>query len=79
MGLASDKPVKVDDTAFIATSFPGFHSDDAARWGRSFHEASAMSAAFDRDALLDAFDRIGRAAVQAGTKLQICGVRRLVR
>jgi len=30
-----------------------------------------MSAAFDRDALLDAFDRIGRAAVGAGTKLQI--------
>jgi hypothetical protein len=30
-----------------------------------------MSAAFDRDALLDAFDRIGRAAVVAGTKLQI--------
>lgn len=30
-----------------------------------------MSAAFDRDALLDAFDRIGRAAVAAGTKLQI--------
>lgn len=30
-----------------------------------------MSAAFDRDALLDAFDRIGRAAVDAGTKLQI--------
>ena len=24
MGLASDKPVSVDDTAFIATSFPGF-------------------------------------------------------
>jgi len=24
MGLASDKPVKVDDTAFILTSFPGF-------------------------------------------------------
>ncbi len=24
MGLASDKPVKVDDTAFIQTSFPGF-------------------------------------------------------
>jgi 3-phosphoshikimate 1-carboxyvinyltransferase len=24
MGLASDQPVKVDDTAFIATSFPGF-------------------------------------------------------
>ncbi|MDU0957455.1 MAG: 3-phosphoshikimate 1-carboxyvinyltransferase, partial [Bradyrhizobium sp.] len=24
MGLASDKPVKVDDTAFIATSFPDF-------------------------------------------------------
>jgi 3-phosphoshikimate 1-carboxyvinyltransferase len=24
MGLASEKPVKVDDTAFIATSFPGF-------------------------------------------------------
>jgi 3-phosphoshikimate 1-carboxyvinyltransferase len=24
MGLASDKPVKVDDTAFIATSFPNF-------------------------------------------------------
>ena len=30
-----------------------------------------MSSAFGRDALLDAFDRIGRAAVQAGTKLQI--------
>ncbi|MEH2494125.1 hypothetical protein V1294_000604 [Bradyrhizobium sp. AZCC 1678] len=30
-----------------------------------------MSAAFDRDALLDAFDRIGRAAAHAGTKLQI--------
>jgi hypothetical protein len=30
-----------------------------------------MSAAFDRDALLDAFDQIGRAAAQAGTKLQI--------
>lgn len=30
-----------------------------------------MSAAFGSDALLDAFDRIGRAAVQAGTKLQI--------
>jgi hypothetical protein len=30
-----------------------------------------MSAAFDRDALLDAFDQIGRAAVQAGAKLQI--------
>jgi hypothetical protein len=30
-----------------------------------------MSAAFGRDALLDAFDKIGRAAVQAGTKLQI--------
>ena len=27
--------------------------------------------AFDRHALLDAFDRIGRAAVNAGTKLQI--------
>src|SRR5207302_7304953 len=24
MGLASDRPVHVDDTAFIATSFPGF-------------------------------------------------------
>ncbi|HEV3185247.1 MAG TPA: 3-phosphoshikimate 1-carboxyvinyltransferase, partial [Xanthobacteraceae bacterium] len=24
LGLASDKPVKVDDAAFIATSFPGF-------------------------------------------------------
>jgi hypothetical protein len=30
-----------------------------------------MSAAFDRDALLDAFDQIGHAAVLAGTKLQI--------
>lgn len=30
-----------------------------------------MSSAFGRDALLDAFDRIGRAAVQAGTRLQI--------
>jgi 3-phosphoshikimate 1-carboxyvinyltransferase len=24
MGLASEKPVTVDDAAFIATSFPGF-------------------------------------------------------
>jgi hypothetical protein len=30
-----------------------------------------MSTAFDRDALLDAFDRIGYAAVEAGTKLRI--------
>src|ERR1043165_6379499 len=30
-----------------------------------------MTVGFDRDALLDAFDRIGRAAVAAGTKLQI--------
>jgi hypothetical protein len=30
-----------------------------------------MTSALGRDALLDAFDRIGRAAVQAGTKLQI--------
>jgi len=30
-----------------------------------------MIIAFDRDALLDAFDQIGRAAVVAGTKLQI--------
>src|SRR5882724_7384580 len=30
-----------------------------------------MPIAFDRDLLLDAFDRIGRAAVEAGTKLQI--------
>jgi hypothetical protein len=30
-----------------------------------------MNAAFGRDALLDAFDQIGRAAVLAGTKLQI--------
>src|SRR6266568_6071421 len=30
-----------------------------------------MSAAFDRDALLDAFGRIGRAAGEGGVKLQI--------
>ena len=30
-----------------------------------------MAAAFNRDALLAAFDRIGRTAAQAGTKLQI--------
>jgi 3-phosphoshikimate 1-carboxyvinyltransferase len=24
MGLASERPVKVDDASFIATSFPGF-------------------------------------------------------
>jgi hypothetical protein len=30
-----------------------------------------MTAAFDRDALLDAFDQIGRAAALTGTKLQI--------
>jgi len=32
-----------------------------------------MTASFDREALLDAFDQIGRAAVEAGTKLQIAG------
>lgn len=34
-----------------------------------------MATGFDRDALLDAFDEIGRAAVAAGTRLQIavCG------
>jgi hypothetical protein len=30
-----------------------------------------MNAAFGRDALLDAFDQVGRAAAQAGTKLRI--------
>jgi predicted proteasome-type protease len=30
-----------------------------------------MAMTFDREALLDAFDEIGRAAVAAGTKLQI--------
>ena len=30
-----------------------------------------MSGALDREALLDAFDQIGRAAASAGTKLQI--------
>ena len=30
-----------------------------------------MNAAFDREALLDAFDEIGRAAIEAATKLQI--------
>jgi hypothetical protein len=30
-----------------------------------------MTVTFGRDSLLDAFDRIGRAAVEAGTKLQI--------
>src|SRR5205085_2238300 len=30
-----------------------------------------MAAAFDREQLLDAFDRIGVAAIAAGTKLQI--------
>ena len=30
-----------------------------------------MAKALDRDAVLEAFDRIGRAAVAAGTKLQI--------
>src|SRR5213596_3360607 len=30
-----------------------------------------MTASFDREALLDAFDQIGRAAVEAGTKLDI--------
>jgi 3-phosphoshikimate 1-carboxyvinyltransferase len=24
MGLASEKPVQIDDSSFIATSFPGF-------------------------------------------------------
>src|SRR5258707_4838679 len=30
-----------------------------------------MGGAFDRDGLVDAFDQIGRAAIEAGTKLQI--------
>jgi hypothetical protein len=37
----------------------------------NFHENSAMTGAFGRDALLDAFDQIGRAAALAGTRLQI--------
>jgi hypothetical protein len=40
-------------------------------WAQSFREEYAMSTAFGRDALLDAFDQIGRAAVKAGTRLQI--------
>ena len=36
MGLAADKPVKVDDTAFIATVISGFHSDDALAGGGVF-------------------------------------------
>jgi hypothetical protein len=36
----------------------------------NFHEKIAMTGAFGRDALLDAFDQIGRAAVLAGTRLQ---------
>ncbi len=71
MGLAADKPVKVDDTAFIATSFPDFIPMMRSLRRGLFMRRDAMSAAFDRDALLDAFDRIGRAAVGAGTKLQI--------
>jgi hypothetical protein len=35
------------------------------------HKASETNSAFDRNALLDAFDRIGRAAAAAGAKLQI--------
>ena len=38
MGLASDKPVAVDDTAFIATSFPGFVADDARARAPIFHD-----------------------------------------
>ena len=37
MGLAADKPVKVDDTAFIATSFPDF-IPMMRDWGRSSHD-----------------------------------------
>ena len=33
MGLAADQPVKVDDTAFIATSFPDFIPMMALAWG----------------------------------------------
>jgi len=47
MGLASDKPVKVDDTAFIATSFPGFHPDDALDSARSLFSKSASSGGTD--------------------------------
>ena len=36
MGLAADKPVKVDDTAFIATCFPDFMPDDALAGSRVF-------------------------------------------
>ena len=34
MGLASEKPVRIDDAAFIATSFPGFRRSDAQRSAR---------------------------------------------
>ena len=38
MGLASDKPVGVDDAAFIATSFPGFRRVDARAGRGSCHD-----------------------------------------
>ena len=35
LGLAAERPVAVDDTAMIATSYPAFESD-MARLGASF-------------------------------------------
>ena len=68
MGLASEKPVAVDDAGFIATSFPGFTELMRALGGRTAHEFSGLDRA---TRVADALDEIGRAAVAAGARLDI--------
>ena len=54
MGLASDKPVQVDDTAFIATSFPDLREMMRRMGGKFELEGCSWRVSFDRDQLLDA-------------------------
>ena len=49
MGLAADRPVKVDDTAFIATSFPDFIPMMRSLGADLTDQASAVSAALKLD------------------------------
>ena len=64
MGLASEKPVQVDDTAFIATSFPGF-VEMMRRMGAGVElkRLFGWQRAWIGKSCFDAFDEIGRAAV----------------
>ncbi len=62
MGLASERPVGVDDSSHHRHELPGVRGDDARAWCdlRRFQLTLVPMAKFDRDQLLAAFDEIGR-------------------